>query len=77
MPDNLIERESSDQAVNDLSRRDFVALGLAAGFVAATVPAGAAELPVAEADVTIKTPDGTCDAVFIHPTTGTHPGVIV
>jgi carboxymethylenebutenolidase len=77
MADDLIERESSNETVSDLSRRDFVALGLAAGLVAATAPAGAAELPVTEADVTIKTPDGTCDAVFICPTAGTHPGVLV
>jgi carboxymethylenebutenolidase len=27
--------------------------------------------------VTIKTPDGTCDAYFVHPATGTAPGVLV
>jgi carboxymethylenebutenolidase len=32
---------------------------------------------VVEADVTIKTPDGTCDAAFIHPATGSHPGVLI
>ena len=60
----------------DLSRRDFVAMGLAAGVVAAGVPASAA-LPVVETMVEIKTPDGTCDAAFSHPTTGTHPAVII
>ena len=30
-----------------------------------------------EADVTVTTPDGVCDAVFIHPTTGVHPGVLI
>jgi carboxymethylenebutenolidase len=30
-----------------------------------------------EMNVDIKTPDGTCDAAFIHPTTGTHPAVII
>src|SRR6185369_15587119 len=30
-----------------------------------------------ETMVEIKTPDGTCDAAFSHPTTGTHPGVII
>ena len=59
----------------DLSRRDFVAMGLAAGVVAAAVPASAA-VPVVETMVEIKTPDGTCDAAFIHPTTGSHPAVI-
>jgi carboxymethylenebutenolidase len=27
--------------------------------------------------VTIKTPDGTCDAYFVHPATGTGAGVLV
>jgi carboxymethylenebutenolidase len=61
---------------DDLPRRDFVALSLAAG-LAVTGPASAAELPVIETDVEVKTPDGTCDAVFIHPTSGSHPGVLV
>lgn len=34
-------------------------------------------MPVAEKAVEIKTPDGTAEAMFIHPTTGTHPGVLV
>ena len=54
---------------SDLSRRDFVAMGLAAGVVAAAAPASAA-MPVVETMVEIKTPDGTCDAAFSHPTTG-------
>ena len=64
---------------NDLSRRDFVALSLAAGLVAAAgeTLASAAELPVQVTSVDVKTPDGTCDATFIHPTTGSHPAVII
>ena len=31
---------------------------------------------VIETDVEIKTPDGTCDAAFIHPKSGSHPGVL-
>src|SRR5476651_1188719 len=27
--------------------------------------------------VSVKTPDGVCDAAFIHPTTGSHPAVII
>lgn len=59
------------------SRREFVALSLAAGLAAATSSPAAAELPVVETEVMVKTPDGTCDAVFIHPTTGSHPGVLI
>jgi carboxymethylenebutenolidase len=64
---------------NDLSRRDFVALSLAAGLAAAAGEqlVSAAELPVQVTSVDVKTPDGTCDATFIHPTTGSHPAVII
>ena len=64
---------------NDLSRRDFVALSLAAGLAAAGGDklVSAAELPVTVTNVDVKTPDGVCDAMFIHPTTGSHPGVII
>src|SRR5436305_14998663 len=62
---------------SDRSRRDFMALSVAAGLVAASGPVLAAADPVVMTDVTIKTPDGTCDAAFIHPATGTHPGVLI
>lgn len=72
--------QATDEALNgpDVSRRGFGALSIGAGVaVTAGTPAKAAELPVTETDVTIKTADGTCDAAFIHPTTGTYPGVII
>jgi carboxymethylenebutenolidase len=64
---------------NDLTRRDFVALSLAAGIAAAAGDqiVSAAGLPVVVTTVDVKTPDGTCDAAFIHPTTGSHPAVII
>jgi carboxymethylenebutenolidase len=31
---------------------------------------------VIETDVEIRTPDGICDAAFIHPASGSHPGVL-
>ena len=64
---------------NDLSRRDFVAMSLAAGLAAAageTLVSGAA-LPVEVSNVSVKTPDGMCDAAFIHPASGSHPGVVI
>lgn len=61
-----------------VSRRDFAALSVAAGVVAsAPAPAAAAALPLTETDVSVKTPDGICDAAYIHPSTGVHPGVII
>jgi carboxymethylenebutenolidase len=68
--------EKLHNTVVDPSRRDFIALSVAAGLAAATGSTFAAQ-PVVETDVTIKTPDGTCDAAFIHPQTGSHPGVLI
>jgi dienelactone hydrolase len=39
--------------------------------------ASGADLPVVETAAQIKTPDGTCDAMFIHPTAGSHPAVLI
>ncbi|HKE42059.1 MAG TPA: dienelactone hydrolase family protein [Casimicrobiaceae bacterium] len=61
----------------NVSRRDFIARAVAAGLVAATRPSFAAMLDVVESDVTVKTPDGTCDAAFFHPASGAYPGVII
>jgi carboxymethylenebutenolidase len=77
MADETRDRNTDDLSPHNLSRRDFVTLSLAAGIAAAAGSASAAELPVTETNVEIKTPDGTCDAAFIHPTTGSHPGVIL
>lgn len=58
----------SEQIEAELSRRDFVAMSIAAGVAATARTVSGAELPVTETNVEIKTPDGTCDAAFIHPT---------
>ena len=73
------ERNSRTQGEtrSDLSRRDFVALSVAAGLCASAGSASAAALAVVETEVAIKTPDGNCDAAFIHPKTGSHPGVLI
>jgi carboxymethylenebutenolidase len=73
-----MSEEKQIQAANDeLGRRDFVGLSMAAGIAAAAGTATAAGLEVVDTDVEIKTPDGTCDAAFIHPKTGSHPGVLL
>ena len=59
-----------------LSRRQFGALTLGVGVASALPPiANAAETK--ESDVEIKTPDGTADAYFVHPSSGAHPGVLM
>jgi carboxymethylenebutenolidase len=59
-----------------MSRRAFGAGAAAAGMtVLLPVPADAAEIK--GRDVTITTPDGSCDAYFVAPATGRAPAVIV
>jgi carboxymethylenebutenolidase len=67
----------AEEPSGELTRRDFVALSVAAGLTVAAGSRSAAELPVVETSVEIKTPDGTCDAHFIHPTSGSYPGVLI
>jgi carboxymethylenebutenolidase len=71
------KRDCGETGDAKVSRRDFIARSVAAGLVVTTGPSLAAALSVVESDVTIKTPDGTCDAAFIHPASGACPGVIV
>jgi carboxymethylenebutenolidase len=71
------DQEKDHASPNDLSRRDLAVLGLAAGLATAAGSASAAETKVVETDVEVKTPDGMCDAAFIHPATGSHPGVLI
>ena len=59
-----------------VSRREFGALAAGAGMAFVLQrPANAAA--VTESEVKIKTPDGTCDAYFVHPATGSGAGVIM
>ena len=75
MADDKQDCGETDEA--KLSRRDFIVRSVAAGLAVASAPSRAAALSVVESDVTIKTPDGTCDAAFIYPTSGAYPGVII
>ncbi len=71
------DRKKNDAKPGDIARREFVGLSVAAGLAATAAPASAAGLEVVETDVEIKTPDGTCDAAFIHPKSGSHAGVLL
>jgi len=61
---------------DDITRRDFVTMTVAAG-LAAAAGADVTAQQVVEANVDIKTADGTCDAAFIHPMSGRHPAVVI
>jgi carboxymethylenebutenolidase len=77
MTDNPKNQQTNDAPLKDITRRDFAVLVVGAGFAATVQSSAAADLEVIETDVEIKTPDGTCDAAFIRPKSGSHPGVLV
>ncbi len=58
-----------------VTRKQFGAM-LGAG-IAMMLPKVANAAAVTELDVNVKTPDGTADCYFVHPASGTAPGVLV
>ena len=69
--DDLAEYEARGM----VTRRQFGVL-VGAG-IALALPKVANAVAVTGGEVTIKTPDGTCDAYFVHPTSGTAAGVLL
>jgi len=63
------------EALGLVTRRQFGVL-VAAG-VALALPKVINAVAVTEMDVMIKTPDGNCDAYFVHPATGAAAAVLV
>src|SRR5450631_1519689 len=61
---------------SELTRRQFGAMAFGAGLVA-TLPRLANAAETQGTDIEIKTPDGTADAYFVHPTKGKHPAVLI
>ncbi len=57
-----------------VTRRQF---GVLLGGLAMMLPRVANAVAVTEADVTVTTPDGSADCYFVHPSSGTAPGVLV
>jgi carboxymethylenebutenolidase len=68
--DDFAERKT------DVSRRQFGALAVGTG-LSMMLPALASAANLSEADVDIKTPDGTADAFFVHPAKGKAPAVLI
>src|SRR6266550_5853024 len=58
-----------------VTRRQFGVL-LGAG-MAMMLPKVVNAVAVTEADVNVTTPDGTADCYFVHPASGTAPGVLL
>ena len=73
--DHFDEDLKDAEARGLVTRRQFGIL-LGAG-MAMLLPKVVDAVAVTESDVNIMTPDGVCDAYFVHPATGTAPGVVV
>lgn len=63
-------------AAGRVTRRDFGTLTAGVG-LAFMLPRAANAQAVTESDVEIRTPDGVCDAYFVHPSAGAHAAVLV
>lgn len=76
MCDDRTVSEAEQELKGGLTRRQ---LGLAAGAgtLAAWLPARASATDLVEQDVSITTPDGVCDAYFVHPSQGQHAAVLI
>lgn len=70
------EHDREDYEARGLVTRRQFGVMLGAG-VAMILPPVLNAVAVTEAEVTIKTPDGTADSYFVHPATGTAPGVLL
>jgi carboxymethylenebutenolidase len=60
----------------NVTRREFGAISAGAGLMA-VLPRVVNAQAVTESDVEIKTPDGTADCYFVHPSSGAHAGVLI
>jgi carboxymethylenebutenolidase len=73
--DHFEDDRKEFEALGLVTRRQFGVL-LGAG-ISLALPKVANAVAVTEADVNVTTPDGTADCYFVHPATGTAPGVLV
>ena len=74
------ERTTADNEnylrANKLTRLEFGAMSTGAG-LAMLLPQVSNAQAVTESDLDVTTPDGTADSYFVHPSSGTHPGVLL
>jgi carboxymethylenebutenolidase len=74
--DDPAKQPKLNAQLGEMTRRDFVAVSMSAG-LAVTAGCTAQGIEVVEEDVEITTPDGTADAAYIHPRTGSYAGVLI
>src|SRR6266436_1681948 len=73
--DHFEDDRQQYEALGLVTRKQFGVL-LGAG-MAMMLPQVADAVAVTESDVNVMTPDGTADCYFVHPASGTAPGVVV
>jgi carboxymethylenebutenolidase len=73
--DHFDEDRQEYEALGLVTRRQFGVL-LGAG-ITMMLPRVANAVAVTDGEVTVTTPDGTADCYFVHPASGTAPGVLV
>src|SRR5437867_6512979 len=73
--DHFEQDRQEYEASGLVTRRQFGVL-LGAG-IAMILPQVANAVAVTESEVTVTTPDGTADCYFVHPASGSAPGVLV
>src|ERR1700679_1706200 len=73
--DHFEEDRTRQEALGLVTRKQF-GMMLGAG-VAMLLPKTANAATVTDAEVNITTPDGTADCYFVHPASGTAPGVLM
>ena len=72
--DHFEDDRQEFEALGHVTRRQFGVL-VGAG-IAMMLPQVANAVAVTEAEVTVTTPDGSADCYFVHPASGTAPGVL-
>jgi carboxymethylenebutenolidase len=73
--DHFDDDRQEYEALGLVTRRQFGVL-LGAG-ITMMLPTVANAVAVTDAEVTVTTPDGTADCYFVHPASGTAPGVLL
>ena len=72
----MCDQDHFAEDLKKYTRRDVGTIAAAVG-VAMMLPRAAHAVDVKESEVTIATPDGSCDAYFVAPTAGAHAAVLV
>jgi carboxymethylenebutenolidase len=73
----MCDQDHFEEDLKKYSRRDIGTMAAVGVGAAMMLPRAANAAELSESDVSIKTPDGQCDAYFVTPKTGEHAAVLV